>query len=247
MFDLIEKQALIIGGGGGIGSVLARAFHDAGATVHLAGRDSEKMLAVTNELHMTEPASKVHVLDARRPEELKRTAHGLGRIDILVNCQGTTTIKPALDVSEADYDAVMNTNLKSVFFACTAFAPGMINGGGGSIINIASLASHNGWSQAATYSASKWGVCALTETFAAEWGVSGVRVNAIAPGFFMTELNREKMSAERKQRAVDRSAMGRMGQLDELAGAAIYLASDASRFVTGSTIRVDGGYLASGI
>lgn len=247
IFDLSGKTALVIGGGGGIGSVIAHAFCDAGAHVSIAGRDREKMLAVAAGLVVRDPSSAVHVLDARQPSALKELAQDCSATSILVNCQGTTTIKPALAVTEDDYDAVLDTNLKSVFFACTAFAPRMMRQGGGAIINIASLAAHTGWAQAATYSASKWGVCGLTQSLAAEWGEHGVRVNAIAPGFFLTDLNREKMSNERKTRAVERCAMGRMGALEELTGAAIYLASDAARFVGGSTLRVDGGYLSSGI
>lgn len=247
MFDLTGKTALVIGGGGGIGSVIARALCDAGAHVSIAGRDREKMRDVASKLSADDPSNAVHVLDARQPAALKKLAEDCGATSILVNCQGTTTIKPALTVTEDDYDAVLDTNLKSVFFACTAFAPPMIGQGGGSIINIASLAAHTGWAQAATYSASKWGVCGLTQSLAAEWGENGVRVNAIAPGFFLTDLNRKKMSDERMARAAERCAMGRMGALEELTGAAIYLASDAARFVSGSTLRVDGGYLSSGI
>jgi NAD(P)-dependent dehydrogenase (short-subunit alcohol dehydrogenase family) len=115
------------------------------------------------------------------------------------------------------------------------------------IINISSLSAHTGWANAAIYGASKWGVAGLTQSLAAEWGEAGLRVNAIAPGFFLTDLNRERMSEERKAEARRRSAMQRMGELPELVGAAIYLASDAARFVSGATLRVDGGYLSSGI
>jgi gluconate 5-dehydrogenase len=150
-------------------------------------------------------------------------------------------------LSEAEYDAILDTNLKSVFFACTTFGRRMIDRGHGSIINITSLAAHSGWARAAAYGASKMGVAGITQSFAAEWGEMGVRVNAIAPGFFMTDLNRERMPEDRKAEARRRSAMKRMGELDELVGAAVFLASDAARFVSGATLRVDGGYLASGI
>ncbi|WP_349370526.1 SDR family oxidoreductase [Salinarimonas sp.] len=239
-----NRLAVIIGGTGGIGGEIAGAYRQAGARVVIAGRRATPDTAG--------PAvTAAYALDARRPEELQDLAGRVraehGPVDVLVNCQGTTEIKPALDVTEEEYDRVLDTNLKSVFFACAAFAPGMIEAEGGAMINIASLAAHTGWARAAAYSASKWGVVGLTQTFAAEWGASGVRVNAIAPGFFLTDLNRERMPQERKEEAARRCAMGRMGRLQELVGAAIFLASDAAAFVNGATLRVDGGYLASGI
>jgi NAD(P)-dependent dehydrogenase (short-subunit alcohol dehydrogenase family) len=141
----------------------------------------------------------------------------------------------------------MTTNLKSVFFVSIEVGKRMLARGSGAIINIASLASYRGWGRSALYGMSKWGVVSLTETLAREWAARGVRVNGIAPGFFMTALNRERMSEERKREAIHRTPAGRFGELDELVGAAIYLASPAASFVTGETIRVDGGYLAAGI
>lgn len=249
-FDLAGAHALIIGGSSGIGLAIAGAFRDAGATVAIAGRRRDKLDEAASLLGL-DPARDAIALDARDvaaiaalSAELEAEARAP---DILVNCQGVTAIKPALDLSEAEYDAIVDTNTKSVFFACQAFGRGMVARGRGAIINIASLAAHTGWAQAAAYAVSKWGVVGLTQSLAAEWGGGGVRVNAIAPGFFLTELNREKMSPERKAEATRRAAMGRMGEVSELTGAAVFLASDASRFVTGETLRVDGGYLASGI
>src|SRR6185369_2109366 len=151
---------------------------------------------------------------------------------------------PAEEFTPADYDQVMETNLKSVFFACVEVGRHMLERGQGSVINIASLASFRGWGRSAIYSMSKFGVVSLTQTLGREWAPRGVRVNAIAPGFFLTELNRDKMSPERKAEAIRRTPMGRFGELDELVGVAIFLASGASSFVTGATIPVDGGYLA---
>ncbi|WP_425406205.1 SDR family NAD(P)-dependent oxidoreductase [Hwanghaeella sp.] len=250
-FGLQGKTALVIGGSSGIGREIALGYRDAGATVLIAGRAQAKLDAVAAELGPQDGSTATYSMDARDTGQLNALRESIrkdhGRLDILVNCQGTTAIKPALELTEGEYDEILDINLKSVFFACTLFGEDMMAQSGGSIINIASLASHNGWSRAAAYSASKWGVVGITKSFAAEWGTAGVRVNAIAPGFFLTDLNRAKMPEERKAEARRRAAMNRMGELQELVGAAIYLASAASGFVTGSVLNVDGGYLASGI
>lgn len=251
-FALTGRTALVIGGSSGIGRALALGFRKAGATVLVVGRNRDKLEAVARELDQGPQAGRVaYSADVRSVATLAELAATVeaehGPPDILVNCQGTTVIKPALDHTEEDYDLILETNLKSVFFACREFGRRMLTRGSGSIINISSLAAHTGWASAAAYSISKWGVASLTQTLAAEWGEGGVRVNAIAPGFFLTDLNRDRMPAERKAEARRRYAMKRMGELQELVGAAIFLASDASRFVTGATLRVDGGYLSSGI
>ncbi|KFB09376.1 SDR family NAD(P)-dependent oxidoreductase [Nitratireductor basaltis] len=251
MFSLAGKTALVIGGSGGIGRELALGFKAAGATSLIAARSAEKLASVAKEISNDDDRNSAYQVNAAEPDELLSLAQTVlaehTKLDILVNCQGTTAIKPALDLTPDDYDRILDTNLKSTYFACTAFAPAMMKRGSGSIINIASLSAHNGWSKAAAYSASKWGVVGLTKSFAAEWGESGVRVNAIAPGFFLTALNRDQMSAERKLEAEKRASMKRMGRLQELVGAAIFLASPASEFVSGAVLNVDGGYLASGI
>jgi NAD(P)-dependent dehydrogenase (short-subunit alcohol dehydrogenase family) len=249
-FSLAGRTALVIGGTSGIGREIALGYRAAGAKVLVAGRNEEKLKAVSAELGEADQTLAYNA-DARSLDSLARLAEAVeadhGPVAVLVNSQGTTAIKPALDLSEAEYDDILDTNLKSVFFACTTFGRRMTDRGHGSIINISSLAAHSGWARAAAYGASKMGVAGLTQSFAAEWGEMGVRVNAIAPGFFMTDLTRERMPEDRKTEARRRSAMKRMGELDELVGAAVFLASDAARFVSGATLRVDGGYLASGI
>jgi len=250
-FALSGRTALVIGGTGGIGREIALGYRAAGATALVSGRNRDKLDAMERELGGSGAPPLAYSADVRSVDALGELADAVerdhGAVDVLVNCQGTTAIKPAVELSEAEYDTILDTNLKSVFFACTTFGRRMLERGSGSIVNITSLAAHNGWANAAAYSASKWGVAGITQSFAAEWGERGVRVNAIAPGFFLTELNREKMSDARKAEARNRNAMKRMGDLPELVGAAIFLASDAARFVSGSTLRVDGGYLASGI
>jgi gluconate 5-dehydrogenase len=249
-FSLAGRTALVIGGTSGIGREIALGYRAAGAKVLVAGRNEEKLKAVSAALGEADQ-TLAYRADARSLDGLQRLAEAVeadhGALAVLVNCQGTTAIKPALELSESEYDTILDTNLKSVFFACTTFGRRMVDRGHGSIINITSLAAHSGWARAAAYGASKMGVAGITQSFAAEWGEMGVRVNAIAPGFFMTDLNRERMPEDRKAEARRRSAMKRMGELDELVGAAVFLASDAARFVSGATLRVDGGYLASGI
>jgi NAD(P)-dependent dehydrogenase (short-subunit alcohol dehydrogenase family) len=249
-FALQGRTALVIGGTGGIGREIAQGYRTAGAKVLVAGRNPDKLAEMDRELGGGTPP-RAYEADVRAVDSLPALAERIendhGGVDVLVNCQGTIAIKPAIELSEAEYDTILETNLKSVFFCCTTFARRMQSRGSGAIINITSLAAHSGWANAAAYGASKWGVAGITQSFAAEWGQAGLRVNAIAPGFFLTDLNREKMGEDRKAEARRRSAQQRMGDLPELVGAAIFLASDAARFVNGATLRVDGGYLASGI
>jgi NAD(P)-dependent dehydrogenase (short-subunit alcohol dehydrogenase family) len=171
----------------------------------------------------------------------------VGVPDILVNAQGVMALKPAVDYEPEDYERIMDTNAKSVWFASSWFGQRMLARGSGCVISIASLASFRGFARNGIYCMSKHAVCAMTETLASEWAGHGVRVNAIAPGFFMTDLNKDSMTDERKARALARIPMGRFGDLDELAGAAVYLASPAAKYVTGVTIPVDGGFLAAGM
>jgi NAD(P)-dependent dehydrogenase (short-subunit alcohol dehydrogenase family) len=156
-------------------------------------------------------------------------------------------LKPAEEFSAADYDSVMATNMRSVFFACTKVGRLMLARRHGSIITIGSMAAHRGWPRAAVYAVSKHGIIGLTKTLAVEWAERGVRVNAISPGFFPTELTKAALSPERRDRALRRTPMARFGELDELVGAAVFLASPAAKFITGTVINVDGGYLAGGI
>ncbi len=249
-FSLDAKYALVIGGTSGIGKAIARGYLEAGARVIVAGRDTEKLGRALADLA---PHGEVYGYQADVSDQAGlRGLVGItlahhGHIDVLVNCQGITLLKAAEEFTPDDWDMIINTDLKSVFFACTEVGRHMLGRGSGAIVNIASLASHRGWPRSALYAIAKTGVLSLTQTLAAEWAARGVRVNAISPGFFMTELNRDKMSPERKALALARTPAGRFGEVDELVGAAIYLASPAATFVTGETIAVDGGFLASGL
>jgi len=249
-FSLEGQYALIIGGTSGIGREFAKAYLEEGARVIIAGSKQEKLDRAVAEL---KPLGRVfgYRADVSDLDQL----HGLvgvtlahhGHLDLLVNCQGVTRMKPAEAFTPDDWSHIIDVNLRSVFFACTEVGRHMLGRGRGSIINIASLSSYRGWPNSAIYSISKTAIVSMTETLATEWATRGVRVNAIAPGFFMTALAAGAMNATRRERALDRTPMRRFGELDELVGAAIYLASPAARFVTGETIRVDGGYLAAGL
>ncbi|NNM72837.1 SDR family NAD(P)-dependent oxidoreductase [Enterovirga aerilata] len=249
--SLAGMTALVIGGSSGIGEAAAHGFAQAGARVAIAARRPDKLEAAHARLAELDGEARAYAADVTDRAELAKLAEraqaDLGRIDILMNCQGTTVIKPTLELTPAEYDSVIATNLTSVFFACTTFGRLMVEQGSGAIINIASLAAHRGWPNACPYAISKHGVVGLTTSLAAEWAPHGVRVNAISPGFFMTELNRARMPQARKDAALMRTPAGRFGELGELVGAAIYLASPAASFVTGTILNVDGGYLASGI
>lgn len=248
---LAGANALVIGGGSGIGRAIALGLARAGADVHVAGRRNSVLEEACAEMHALGRRSQAFTLDATRvdtlPAFVDAVAAAAGLPDVLVNAQGVMALAKAEDYTEADYDRILDTNLKSVWFACTAFGRAMLARGSGSIINIASLASFRGFPGNGIYCMSKHGVRALTETLAAEWATRGVRVNAIAPGFFLTDLNRDAMSEARKARALARTPMGRFGHVDELAGAAVYLASPAASYVTGITLPVDGGFLAMGM
>jgi NAD(P)-dependent dehydrogenase (short-subunit alcohol dehydrogenase family) len=250
-FSLAGKVALVLGGSSGIGREIALGFAAAGASVVPVGKTEAKVAEVESALAAQGGGAKGYAADVTQPAALSETFARViaaeGRIDILVNSQGTTILKPAEDFTREDYDLVMATNLTSVFFACTEVGRHMLRNGSGAIINIASIAAHRGVPRTAIYTMSKHGVLALTRTLAAEWATRGVRVNAISPGFFMTPLNRDKMAPERKEAALRRTPMHRFGELGELVGAAIYLASPAASYVTGETIAVDGGFLAAGL
>ena len=244
-------NALVIGGTSGIGNHIAHGFQDAGARVAIVGRTPAKLEGAVKKLQAQDPKARGFACDASSNKDLDTLLASVlsefGHVDILVPAQGTTILKAAEDFSEDEFDRIMNTNMRSVFFSCTKVGAHMLSRGSGVIINIASLAAHRGWSRSSVYCVSKHGVLGLTHSLAAEWAERGVRVNAISPGFFMTELNRDKMSPERKDLALRRTPMRRFGELPELVGAAIYLASPGSSFVTGTVINVDGGYLAAGI
>lgn len=250
--ELTGKVAVVVGGTSGIGRILALGLAEAGADVIPTARRLELVREVAAEVEargrrtlrvasdVTDPSS----LLAAREEVLSE----FGRLDILVNCAGRIKRQPTLQMSDADWSATLEVNLTGTLHCCRAFAVPMLERGWGRIINIASLTSFVGLFEVAAYAASKAGVVALTKSLAVEWGPLGVNVNAIAPGFFLTELNRSLLEGtERGKEALLRSPLRRFGRLEELPGAAVFLASEAASFVNGEVLVVDGGYLASGV
>ncbi len=243
---LKNKTALVIGGSSGIGLAIAEGFLREGAKVGIVSRRQEKIDAALKTLG----ASSVgHAADMRGAKAcataIDKVTAGLGGLDILVNSQGITVVKPSAEMTEDEYLSVIDTDLNSIFFSCQA-AYRHMRGKGGSIISIASIAGHRGWPLAAPYAASKHGVIAITKTLATEWAADKIRINTISPGYFRTELT-STLKPDRVALATSRTPMGRFGELGELVGAAVLLASDEASYITGADIAVDGGFLAKGL
>jgi NAD(P)-dependent dehydrogenase (short-subunit alcohol dehydrogenase family) len=251
MFDLSGNRAVVIGGTSGIGRSIALGLALAGADVVATSRSNDSVDAVANEIEELGRATLRITTDILSWQSLKdlhdRVVADLGDIDILVNSAGVTKRVATLECSEEDWDTIMNVNLRGTLYGCQIFGRSMIERGCGRIINIASLSTFVAFHEVAAYGASKAAVGALTKSLAVEWAQTGVCINAIAPGIVPTELNRALLETPRGKELLARTPMGRFGAAEEMAGTAVYLASDASCFVTGQIIAVDGGYLASGV
>lgn len=251
-FELSNRVAVVIGGTSGIGRAIALGLADAGADVIPTSRRLDQVVAAAQEVEtrgrrtlrvasdVSDRNSLQHVLD----EAIKT----FGKVDILVNSAGRTKRGPSVDVSEEDWNSILDTNLTGTLRACQVFGRHMLEREYGSIVNIASLSTFVALYEVAAYSASKAAVASLTKSLAIEWSQRGVRVNAIAPGVFRTPLNEKLLDeTERGREFLLRTPMRRFGKVEELAGAAIFLASDAASFVNGEILAVDGGFLASGV
>jgi NAD(P)-dependent dehydrogenase (short-subunit alcohol dehydrogenase family) len=244
--ELTGRVAVVIGGTSGIGRAIVRGLAKAGADVVPTGRRAELIEVVAKEVEgfgRRTVRQPVDVGDRQGLGHLRdRVIADLGKVDILINCAGRTKRMPTIDMNEDDWNAIMETNLTGTLRACQVFGRHMLAQKYGRIINIASLSSFVALFEVAAYAASKAAVASLTKSLAIEWAPHGVTVNAIAPGVFRTDLNAGLLDGtDRGREFLTRTPMKRFGQLDELAGAAVFLASDAASYVTGHTIYVDGG------
>ena len=246
-FDLTGRVAIVTGANTGIGQAIAVALAAAGADVACGGHTpatdtvariealGRRAVIVSADLSTIEPVQRI----------VDETVAALGGVDILVNNAGIIRRADAVDFTEADWDAVIDTNLKSVFFLCQAAGRHMLAHGGGKIINIASMLTFQGGIRVPSYTASKSGIGGLTKLLANEWAAKGVNVNAIAPGYIATNNTAALQADEKRNKAIlDRIPAGQWGDPDDLGGAAVFLASDAARYVQGHILAVDGGWLA---
>lgn len=252
VFSLEGRVAVVTGGTSGIGLSLVRGLAEAGADVVPISRRREQVDQAVAEVASRGRRSVSVTADvsdrASLQTALAATVEQLGKVDILVNCAGITKRTPTLDVTDEEWGAILETNLTGTLRACQVFGRHMLERGYGRIINIASLASFVGLFEVAAYTASKSGVAGLTRALAVEWGSRGVHVNAIAPGVYRTALNAALLDGtERGKEFRIRTPLGRFGRVEELAGACVFLASEAASFVNGEILAVDGGFLASGV
>jgi NAD(P)-dependent dehydrogenase (short-subunit alcohol dehydrogenase family) len=252
LFSLKGKVAVVLGGTSGIGQAIARGYGRAGAAVIASSRDQDKVDSMVREFETDGVPTFPCASDVQSRESLQtlcdRTLEHFGRVDILVVTSGALKKEPTVDVSDQDWNRIIDINLNGSFKANQIFGRHMVAQRSGSIINTCSMTSFVSFSEVSAYAASKSGVLMLTKQLACEWAPHGVRVNAIAPGVFRTPLNSKVLDLPERSAAISaRTPMGRVGRVDELVGVAVFLASDSASFTTGQIIAVDGGFLAKGI
>lgn len=247
LFDVSGRVTAVTGGGGHVCGEMARGLGKAGARVAVLDIRLEKAAAVARDINAAGGNAIEVELDATSKASFERAVAEIntkfGPIEIAINGAGINSPKPFLEIDEENWDAVIRSQITSTLFGCQVFGAQMLQWGKGSIINISSASSGPPLSKAFAYSVAKSGIKNLTQNLGREWGTTGVRVNAIRPGFFPTEWNRKNfITPEREKAILDHTPMGRYGETSELIGATIWLASDASSFVTGAEIEVDGGF-----
>jgi NAD(P)-dependent dehydrogenase (short-subunit alcohol dehydrogenase family) len=252
LLDIRDRVIVCVGSTSGLGRAIAIGLAGHGAIVIPSGRREEELSDLCREIDTTGKRTLCHTADVRNRGSIDGLRDAVldkfGRVDVLVNAAGVTFKQPTVSVSEEQWAALMDTDLTGVLRACQSFYEPLKNSGRGRIINIASLGSFLAFFQVAAYAAAKTAVLSLTRSLACEWARDGISVNAIVPGVFPTELNKKLiMGTARGNEMLMRTPMRRFGRPEELVGAAILLASDGASFITGQTIAVDGGYLASGV
>jgi NAD(P)-dependent dehydrogenase (short-subunit alcohol dehydrogenase family) len=248
-FRLDGKVALVTGGARGLGQTMARALAEAGADIALSGRSRESCQEAADGMAATGRKVRAFAADVTKLADVERLTGDveaeMGKIDILVNNAGINIRGSIQDLSEADWDAVIDTNLKGPFLCARAIGPRMVTRGWGRVINVGSVLGAVGLAGRAPYASSKAGIINLTRVLGLEWAGTGVTANAICPGAFATDMNRSLLDDPEKYKAfVANIPMGRWGELVELTGAIVFLASEASSYVTGTPLFVDGGWTA---